>query len=82
MFKVEQTRIIVERDVTLTQVYGRATVLILKHQNIKYDQIIVYVMNENGDNFVKSHVLNLSYSGKFGINVVDNLIVVHHQVSF
>lgn len=29
----------------------------------------------------KSHILRLDMSGRFAINVVDNLIVVHHQAS-
>lgn len=29
----------------------------------------------------KSHILKLDVSGRFAINVVDNLIIVHHQAS-
>lgn len=29
----------------------------------------------------KSHILKLDASGRFAINVVDNLIIVHHQAS-
>jgi hypothetical protein len=29
----------------------------------------------------KSHILKLDMSGRFAINVVDNLIIVHHQAS-
>lgn len=29
----------------------------------------------------KSHILKLDKSGRFAINVVDNLIIVHHQAS-
>lgn len=29
----------------------------------------------------KSHMLKLDVSGRFAINVVDNLIIVHHQAS-
>ena len=29
----------------------------------------------------KSHILRLDMSGRFAVNVVDNLIVVHHQAS-
>jgi hypothetical protein len=29
----------------------------------------------------KSHILRLDMSGRFAINVIDNLIVVHHQAS-
>lgn len=29
----------------------------------------------------KSHMLKLDVGGRFAINVVDNLIIVHHQAS-
>ena len=29
----------------------------------------------------KTHILRLDMSGRFAINVVDNLIIVHHQAS-
>lgn len=29
----------------------------------------------------KSHILKLDLRGRFAINVVDNLIIVHHQAS-
>jgi len=29
----------------------------------------------------KSHILKLDVGGRFAINVVDNLIIVHHQAS-
>jgi len=29
----------------------------------------------------KSHMLKLDIGGRFAINVVDNLIIVHHQAS-
>lgn len=29
----------------------------------------------------RSHILKLDVSGKFAINVVDNLIIVHHQTT-
>lgn len=29
--------------------------------------------------FKKSHILRLTYNGKLLVNVVDNLIIVHHK---
>lgn len=29
----------------------------------------------------KTHILRLDMSGRFALNVVDNLIIVHHQAS-
>lgn len=29
----------------------------------------------------KSHILKLNMTGKFALNIVDNLVVVHHQSS-
>lgn len=32
-------------------------------------------------NAKKSHILRLDKTGRFAINVVDNLVIVHHQAS-
>lgn len=71
----------VERDVTLATLYGTPAVLILRHQSGPHTaEVIVHTLNGPGQAPVKSHVLKLGLSGRFAINVVDDLILVHHQV--
>lgn len=72
-----------ERDVTLATLYGVPAVLILRHQSgPQTAEVHVHTLSGPGQAPVKSHVLKLGLSGRFAINVVDNLILVHHQVSF
>ncbi|XP_060521018.1 regulator of MON1-CCZ1 complex isoform X2 [Cylas formicarius] len=79
--KVE-SRMALERDVTLATLYGVAAVLILRHQNGPHmAEVHVHLLNGPGQAPLKSHVLRLGLSGRFAINVVDDLILVHHQAS-
>lgn len=71
-----------ERDVTLATLYGIPAVLILRHQSGPHTaEVHVYTLSGPGQAPVKSHVLCLNLSGRFAINIVDDLILVHHQVS-
>lgn len=71
-----------ERDVTLATLYDVPAVLILRHQSGPHTaEVIVHTLNGPGQAPVKSHVLKLGLSGRFAINVVDDLILVHHQVN-
>lgn len=70
-----------ERDVTLATLYETPAVLILRHQSGPHTaEVIVHTLSGPGQAPVKSHVLKLGLSGRFAINVVDDLILVHHQV--
>lgn len=70
-----------ERDVTLATLYDTPSVLILRHQSgPQTAEVYVYTLNGQGQAPIKSHVLKLSLTGRFAINVVDDLILVHHQV--
>lgn len=70
-----------ERDLTLATLYGVPAVLILRHQSASQTaEVHVHTLNGPGMAPVKSHVLRLGASGRFAVNVVDNLIIVHHQV--
>ncbi|KAH8304023.1 hypothetical protein KR018_005920 [Drosophila ironensis] len=76
------SREVQESKVTLGQVYGVLAVLILQ-QNPSSGQMEVEVHLLNGPGLAprKCHVLRLSLLGRFAINTVDNLIVVHHQAT-
>lgn len=72
-----------ERDVTLATLYGVPAVLILRHYSgPNTAEVHVHTLNGPGQAPVKSNVLKLGLSGRFAINVVDDIILVHHQASF
>lgn len=56
--------------------------LILKPTSTRLVEVIIYLLNGPGLAPQKSHILQLGYSGRFAMNIVDDLIVVHHQVYF
>lgn len=69
-----------ERDLTLAEIYGTLAVLILKPTSTRLVEVIIYLLNGPGLAPQKSHILQLGHSGRFAMNIVDDLIVVHHQV--
>lgn len=72
-----------ERDVTLGTLYETPAVLILRHQSGPHTaEVHIHTLNGPGQAPIKSHVLQLGLSGRFAINIVDDLILVHHQVLF
>ncbi|XP_055846328.1 regulator of MON1-CCZ1 complex [Episyrphus balteatus] len=74
-------REIAEIKVTLSQVYGTLAVLILQSNQNGLMEVEVHLLNGPGLAPRKCHILRLGHSGRFAINIVDNLIVVHHQAS-
>ncbi|XP_066601782.1 regulator of MON1-CCZ1 complex [Prorops nasuta] len=74
-----------ERDVALAVLYGQPCIILLSHQpgtNRTMGTAFVYVYTVHKMTSIKkSHILKLDVSGKFAINIVDNLIIVHHQAS-
>ncbi|XP_019762758.2 regulator of MON1-CCZ1 complex [Dendroctonus ponderosae] len=80
--ETEPRRMALKGDVTLSTLYGTAAVLILRHQSGPHTaEVHVHLLNVPGQSPVKAHVLKLGLSGRFAINVVDDLILVHHQAS-
>ncbi|XP_012252162.2 regulator of MON1-CCZ1 complex [Athalia rosae] len=74
-----------ERDVALAVLYGTPSIIVLRHQpglsrSVGTAQVYVYTVHKMLT-IKRSHVLKLDTSGRFAINVVDNLIIVHHQAS-
>lgn len=76
----ELERGVPERDVTLGQLYGTSAILILKPAPTRLIEVVIYLLNGPGLAPRKSHVLHLGYSGRFAMNIVDDLVIVHHQV--
>lgn len=81
--KQTKTSFILERDVTLTCCYNQTRVLIMQHsQNsvLPTTEIAVYTISKTVP-AKKTHILKLDLCGRFALNIVDDLIVVHHQLS-
>ncbi|RLU14782.1 hypothetical protein DMN91_012669 [Ooceraea biroi] len=75
-----------ERDVALAVLYGTPCIILLRHQpgvnrSMGTAFVYVYTIHKWNDDHKKSHMLKLDVGGRFAINVVDNLIIVHHQAS-
>ncbi|KAM9774453.1 regulator of MON1-CCZ1 complex [Syngnathus typhle] len=73
-----------ERDVAMATIYGQLYVMYLKHHsrsaNSPSAEVVLYHLPREGV-CKKTHVLKLDTTGKFALNIVDNLVVVHHQSS-
>ncbi|XP_014235471.1 uncharacterized protein C18orf8 [Trichogramma pretiosum] len=74
-----------ERDVALGILYGIPSIIVIRHQsgdNFLSSGAFVHVYTIHKMVVIrKSHILKLDMSGRFAINVVDNIIIVHHQAS-
>ncbi|KAJ1531899.1 hypothetical protein ONE63_000544 [Megalurothrips usitatus] len=75
---------LLERDITLAVLYNEASIIILRHNprgaGSPGAEVVVYTLVKMMT-AKKTHVLRVDLSGRFAINVVDNLIIVHHQAS-
>ncbi|XP_054717520.1 regulator of MON1-CCZ1 complex-like [Uloborus diversus] len=75
---------LLERDVSIATVYNKICIFVLRHQPRSVGtpgaEIVVYSVIKDGPPR-KTHILKLDKSGRFAINVIDNVIVVHHQAS-
>uniref|UniRef100_A0A3P8YN42 Uncharacterized protein n=1 Tax=Esox lucius TaxID=8010 RepID=A0A3P8YN42_ESOLU len=73
-----------ERDIAVATIYGQLYVMYLKHHsrttNSPCAEVVLYHLPREGS-CKKTNVLKLNTTGKFALNVVDNLVVVHHQSS-
>uniref|UniRef100_A0A674AYC7 Regulator of MON1-CCZ1 n=1 Tax=Salmo trutta TaxID=8032 RepID=A0A674AYC7_SALTR len=71
-----------ERDIAVANIYGQLYVMYLKHHSRTTDspcaEVVLYHLPREGS-CKKTNVLKLNTTGKFALNVVDNLVVVHHQ---
>lgn len=74
-----------QRDVTLATIYGQLFALVLRHHSVAQRgvlgaEVILYQILKDAT-ARKTDILRLDLSGRFALNVVDNLIIVHHQAS-
>lgn len=80
-FAGKNSRGVPERDLTLAKIYGISAILILQPSAARLMEVVVYLLNGPGMAPQKAHVLRLGLSGRFAMNIVDDIIVVHHQAS-
>lgn len=69
-----------ERDVTLGLIYGTPAILLLKSTLNRSLEIEVYLMSV-GYSPKMSHSLQVGYSGRVALNIIDNVVIVHHQTT-
>ena len=72
------------RDVTVASIYGQIYVVILRNHprvfNSAGAEVALYQLQRDMP-AKKTAVLKLGAIGRFAVNIVDNLIVIHHQAS-
>ena len=79
--QIENGQGITERDLNLGNLYGCAAILILQQTRNQILEIVIYLLNGNGMSPIKSHILKLGFSGRVAVNIVDNIIIIHHQTT-
>lgn len=78
---------LMERDVSMCRIYGKSRVVVLRHKGSPSGtqvsgaaEIVIYTF-DGATPPRKTNILKLDVSGRFAINLIDNLIIVHHQSS-
>uniref|UniRef100_A0A336N2B0 CSON008772 protein n=1 Tax=Culicoides sonorensis TaxID=179676 RepID=A0A336N2B0_CULSO len=79
--ELDPGRNVLERDVTLGVLYGISSIFILHQTQSRLVEIVIYTLNGPGLAPKKSYILRLGHQGRFAINIVDDLVIVHHQAS-
>lgn len=77
---MENDRPVPERDLTVGIIYGTLAVLTLIPAAHRLVEVVIYLLNGPGLAPKKTHVLRLGHVGRYAINIVDDLVIVHHQV--
>ncbi|XP_042878996.1 regulator of MON1-CCZ1 complex-like isoform X3 [Penaeus japonicus] len=71
-----------ERDVCVGVTYGAVSICVLRHPSTPTIAAHLDVYSQNKDGvFKRSHICRLELTGRFAVNIVDSLIIVHHQAS-
>lgn len=66
----------------MAQLYGVSAILILRpNPESRFVEVIIYCLTGPGLAPKKCHILRLGHTGRFAMNIVDDLIAVHHQVA-
>ena len=73
---------LLDRDVTIAEIYEQQYIVVLRHpaSTTSGAEIVLYQLHKDSP-ARKTDILKLDMSGRFAINIVDNLVMVHHQAS-
>lgn len=73
---------LLDRDVLVAVIYEILYIVVLRHPQSASSgaEIVLYQLQKEGP-AKKTDILKLDMSGRFAVNVVDNLVMVHHQAS-
>ncbi|KAF6211931.1 hypothetical protein GE061_012448 [Apolygus lucorum] len=72
-----------DRDVVLWVVYNQPRILVMNYLTVNtvvQTEVVIYTIKKLSE-VKKTHVLRIHQTGRFALNIVDNLIIVHNQVS-
>ena len=74
-----------EKSITIGHIYGLVRLLVLQHESLNLSshgaQIVMYTIVTELGTTQRTHILDLDTSGRFAINVIDNLVIAHDQPS-
>ncbi|KAG0710875.1 Regulator of MON1-CCZ1 complex [Chionoecetes opilio] len=71
-----------ERDVCVGWVYGQPSACVLRHPASPSVTAALDIYTQNKDSqFKKTYTCRLELTGRFAVNIIDSLIIVHHQAS-
>lgn len=74
-----------EQSITIAHIYSQIRLLVLQHESMNTRsngaQILVYTVNQESGQTIRTHTLDLNLNGRFALNVIDNLVVAHDQPS-
>ncbi|XP_077291953.1 regulator of MON1-CCZ1 complex protein bulli [Arctopsyche grandis] len=77
--EMESDRPVTDSDVSCTRLYDSSWCLVLRHGGKCPAEVLALPVNVPGTSQI--HAFRTGLVGRFAINVVDNLVVVHHQAS-
>jgi hypothetical protein len=77
--QIDDGQSVSERDVICGSLYDKPAILILRTTRNRTLEIFVYMLLSK--EFKKSHILQLGFSGRVAISIIDSVIIVHHQTS-
>lgn len=76
---------LLEKNVTISTIYGKIRLLVLQHEMLNKNstgaQVLIYTIDSRSGQTTKTHILDLNMNGRFAINILDDLIIVHDQPS-
>ncbi|BET01081.1 Colon cancer-associated protein Mic1-like [Nesidiocoris tenuis] len=80
---LKSRKIVSDRDVVLSVVYNQPRILVMNYLAATdgvQTEVVIYTIKKLSE-VKKTHVLRINRTGRFALNIVDNLIIVHNQFS-